>query len=290
MRQYFKIAGHIVCIESDDALYVDQIEGFSLFRVDAATRIDARIDARIDVSISLRSSLPHDAIGEPYFTLKTELATSHFFESSGESVMQVIQDGLHVLSLIHDNRDNTNTIFGRMDPALLRFALWVAYNFSVAHTRTFAVHSSSVVYNGNAAIFLGESGTGKSTHARLVCSVLHGATILNDDSPVIRVEDGEPFVYGSPWSGKNPYYKQQKARLTAVARISQAGHNTLTKVPLHEAIGALLPSFPPELYLSGFYGQSVYNVLSDILERVPVYSLECLPDEMAARLSAGMLF
>lgn len=36
---------------------------------------------------------------------------------------------------------------------------------------------------------------------------------MNDDNPVVRVIDGEAMIYGSPWSGKTPCYRQVKAPL-----------------------------------------------------------------------------
>ena len=56
-------------------------------------------------------------------------------------------------------------------------------------------------------LFLGHSGTGKSTHARQWLAAFDDAWLLNDDNPILRVmEDGEVRVYGSPWSGKTHFY------------------------------------------------------------------------------------
>ena len=55
---------------------------------------------------------------------------------------------------------------------------------------TLAIHSSCIVYRDKAVLFLGESGTGKSTHTRLWRENIPEAVLLNDDSPMIRVEDG----------------------------------------------------------------------------------------------------
>ena len=92
---------------------------------------------------------------------------------------------------------------GRPDPSLLRFGLWMS--FGIAHNpHSIAIHSSVIVHSGRAVLFLGESGTGKSTHTRLWREHIPGAQLLNDDSPIVRVVEGVPTVFGSPWSGKTP--------------------------------------------------------------------------------------
>ena len=57
------------------------------------------------------------------------------------------------------------------------------------------------------------------------------AFLLNDDSPVLRVEDDVVQVYGSPWSGKTPCYRQECHKLEACVRLSQAPYNRITSCP-----------------------------------------------------------
>ena len=49
-----------------------------------------------------------------------------------------------------------------------------------------------------------------------------GCDLMNDDNPVVRVIDGEAMIYGSPWSGKTPCYRQVKAPLGAITQIDRA--------------------------------------------------------------------
>jgi hypothetical protein len=66
-----------------------------------------------------------------------------------------------------------------------------------------ALHGSAICYKGNAIIFSAPSGTGKSTQTHLWTSLFKEITIINDDKPLLRVEEGIPMVYGTPWSGKD---------------------------------------------------------------------------------------
>lgn len=116
--------------------------------------------------------------------------------------------------------DATSDITPEHNPALFRFGLWTMFNIAALERRAVAVHSSVISLDGRAVLFLGESGTGKSTHTRLWREHIPGARLLNDDSPIIRIApegaaeaasapaaDTIPALQGvlacgSPWSGK----------------------------------------------------------------------------------------
>ena len=156
---------------------------------------------------------------------------------------------------------------------------------------TIAIHSSCIVSEGNAVIFLGESGTGKSTHTRLWRENIPGALLLNDDSPIVRVlEDGTVWVYGSPWSGKTPCYKQERYPLAGCVRLRQAPYNKIHKLHLLKGYAALHPSCPPEFAYDERIYSHISSTLGAILKVVPCWWLECLPDAAAAQLSYNTIF
>ena len=72
-----------------------------------------------------------------------------------------------------------------------------------------SVHASCVSQDGRSFLFLGKSGTGKSTHARQWLETFPDCHLLNDDNPVLRIEGGRVMAYGTPWSGKTPCYKNE---------------------------------------------------------------------------------
>ena len=174
---------------------------------------------------------------------------------------------------------------GNWSMRLYRFALWVGYGLMTLPYQTVAIHSSCIVYQGKAVLFLGESGTGKSTHTRLWRENIPGAVLLNDDSPMIRVEEGKVWAYGSPWSGKTPCYKQERYELAGCVRLSQAPYNRIKKLSVIQGYGAIHPSCPPEFAYDPVLYDHVSGFISQLLSNVPFYHLACLPDGEAARLS-----
>ncbi len=177
-----------------------------------------------------------------------------------------------------------------VDADMLRFALWIALSMMSASSKMTLVHSSTIVHQGRAVLFLGESGTGKSTHTRLWMKSIPDAHLLNDDSPVLAVENGEAVVYGSPWSGKTHCYHQLRFPLAGVVRLSQAPYNSIRRLSIIEAFSALHPSFPPALAQDDRFQDMLVDMLSEVLSLVPVFHLECLPDEDAAWTSRDAIF
>ena len=171
-----------------------------------------------------------------------------------------------------------------------KFALWIGYGLMTCHQDTIAIHSSCIVFKDEAVLFLGESGTGKSTHTRLWRENIPGAILLNDDSPLIRVENGDVWVYGSPWSGKTPCYKDERYKLRGCVRLSQAPCNQIKKQTVLQSYGALHPSCPPEFAYDEYLYDGVSHTLNGILSAVPCYHLACLPDAEAAWLSCKTFF
>ena len=217
------------------------------------------------------------------------------FLRSAEDYILTIKNATLAEHIFKSNRRDsgcvqTNAGVVDTDYSFLRFGIWFMLNIVAVQRLTAAVHSSVIVCHDEAVMFLGESGTGKSTHTRLWRENIAGATLLNDDSPFVGLRDGRVVAYGSPWSGKTPCYKNECYPIRAIVRLSQAPHNQMRKLRSLQAIGALLPSLPPAFAFDEKLEDAVMNVLSAVVSKVPVYHLECLPNAEAAQLSHDTIF
>lgn len=171
------------------------------------------------------------------------------------------------------------------DMSALRFALWTAYGMMGVRMGAVPVHSSVVVCNGQSVMCLGESGTGKSTHTRLWLENIEGTSLLNDDSPIVRVDGDEVRVYGSPWSGKTPCFRQEHYPIAGLLRLEQRKENIIRRLGVVEGFTALQPSCPPCFAHEERCLDLLVEFISNVIERVPVYRMGCLPNADAARLS-----
>ena len=160
-------------------------------------------------------------------------------------------------------------------------ALMLLYAFASADHNTLLIHASAVEYDGKAYLFLGKSGTGKSTHTRLWTENISGAALLNDDNPVIRIKDDGIYVYGSPWSGKTPCYLSRKVVAGAFVRLHQAPRNDIRSLHGIKAYAAVLPACSCMKWDTEM-SAAVHRTVSRVIESVAVYDMECLPDREAA--------
>ena len=170
-------------------------------------------------------------------------------------------------------------------------ALMLLFAFRTAPLMTLEMHAAVVVRGEEARgdkargyLFLGHSGTGKSTHARMWLQAFPDAWLLNDDNPILRVmEDGEVRVFGSPWSGKTPCYNNAYARVGGIIKLSQAPHNQIRKLSLPEAYAYILSS-ASGLKIERQMTDNMYNTIRDIITQVGCYHMECLPNTEAAEV------
>lgn len=173
-------------------------------------------------------------------------------------------------------------------PFLNNFTM-IAYTMTSSKLKTLKLHASVIEKKGKAVLFLGKSGTGKSTHSRLWQEFVPGSTLLNDDEPVVRIfNDGNVKVYGSPWSGKTPCYKNISGKIMAIVHLFQSPENILTRL---EGISALSSVFQSCSVLRSNKQNKdlVFDSVADLIETVPVYRLDCRPDREAVSLTETLL-
>lgn len=184
------------------------------------------------------------------------------------------------------------TIHGIAPPRHILDHIFIfAFSVAGAARNILLIHASTIVYKGHAVMFLGESGTGKSTHSRMWLESIAGTTLLNDDAPAVRISaDGTVTAFGTPWSGKTPCYRNEAYPLAALARIKRAPYNLISRQSPLKAFGAVLPSCLPTLQQDEAMLDTLCSALSPLLSRIPVYMLECLPNTDAAKVACGNIF
>ena len=146
------------------------------------------------------------------------------------------------------------------------------------------LHSSAVELDGNAYLFSGPSGVGKSTQTGLWTKLFPSARVFNDDKPALRPMDGKWYAYGTPWSGKHGININIKVPIKGICFLKQGTENKIRRLSPIEAVSAVMTQT-----IWRFMRSESLDVLMKIVEglvtSVPVWMMECLPNEDAARLS-----
>lgn len=193
-------------------------------------------------------------------------------------------DGEVVGAFICDAAMQKAVLYGEPSRFAIDNTLMLLFAFATANSRTLLFHASVIVREGKGYLFLGKSGTGKSTHAEQWLKAFADAERLNDDNPVVRVlEDGSVRVYGSPWSGKTPCYKAADAEVKALVQLAQAPKNEIRLLRPTQAYPYILSSVSGLKILPQMMDR-LYETIAALLESTPVFFLDCLPNTDAAEV------
>lgn len=282
MIKSYKVAGHVFCVEMPDRhplwSMMAQYEPFEI--ADGSERIFI-LSWEQDLGNAEKTPVYVEA-PEDEGQSRIELyrtAEGWRFEMAPTSHAKVVccLDSSEDFSVAKFSTDpvRSSALFGLNNSLMLLFA------FRTAGMMTLEMHSSVVVNDGKGYMFLGKSGTGKSTHSRQWLEHIPGSVLLNDDNPIIRVEDGVARVYGSPWSGKTPCYKNADAPIGAIVRIRQHPENLIRRQSVVESYASLYSS------CSGLKSQrdiadGLHSTLEFVAVNVPCFVLDCRPDHEAA--------
>lgn len=196
----------------------------------------------------------------------------------------------HLASAMKTNADFSEcviSLFGDEDDQRfgLGNAMMIAFAFAAAYYNVVLMHASVTMNNGYGYLFLGKSGTGKSTHSKLWRQYIEGSDLLNDDNPAVRAfDDGRVVVYGTPWSGKTPCYRNLQMPVGAYVRLEQYPENVIRQETRLETFASVLSSCSTMVWDKPSYDH-ITNTVSQIASKVSAYYLRCRADQEAAQLS-----
>lgn len=150
------------------------------------------------------------------------------------------------------------------------------------------LHSSAVELDGEAYLFSGPCGMGKSTHTGIWKEVFPSARVFNDDKPALRFIDGVWYAYGTPWCGKDGININLKVPLKAICFLRRGSENKIRRLSKIEAAAAIFSQTT-----NRFGSERGLDYLTDMIDKlvcnVPVYELANRPEPEAAILSHGVM-
>ena len=296
------VAGHSFQVESSNERLLAQMMNYEPFGItqelDTEPIFTLRVEQNGLLSMEQREVYPHVFTDnseddmpriEVYRSLEKEWLIRISQIATSPICCELVCDADFTRGMLHIDAECQDVRF------CIDNGLMLMYAFRTAPLMTLEMHAAVVVKRGDEAkrregdeakgyLFLGHSGTGKSTHARQWLAAFEDAWLLNDDNPILRVMDnGEVRVYGSPWSGKTPCYKNESAPVGGIIKLSQAPENKIQTISLPQAYAYMLSS-ASGLKMEQTMADNMFETIKHIITHIPCYHLACLPDEEAARV------
>ena len=148
-----------------------------------------------------------------------------------------------------------------------------SYQFVAANAGALLTHSAAVIYNGEAILFCGVSGSGKSTQASSWIQY-YNAEPINFDHPCILWNNNIPIAYGTPWGGKEGFCMPVGAPIKAIVFVKKSKVSNVYELHKGEAFGWLtvtnaLPHLVPEM------DEKMITTVERLVQSIPIYYQEC---------------
>lgn len=144
------------------------------------------------------------------------------------------------------------------------------------------LHASCIQTEYGGILFSGVSGAGKSTQADLWIRN-RGARLINGDRTILYKNNTIWEAYGSPFAGSSNCHLNKKTPIRAIVMLRQGENNTLKRLSEKEAFYYLYPMSTVYTWDKEFVNR-IINILSLIVQEVPVYQMICTPDENAVKI------
>jgi len=139
--------------------------------------------------------------------------------------------------------------------------------------------------DGQGYLFLGHSGAGKTTTARM-WQKAGGVQVLSDDRIIVRSLEGVTWMYGTPWHGEAKLALPARTLLRQIFFLRHGKRNEIVPLGRAEALARFLAcSFVPFYSRSGL--DFALAFFQQLIDSLPCAELQFVPEERAVELARG---
>ena len=156
----------------------------------------------------------------------------------------------------------------------------------------FLLHSATFDVDGVGVAFAAHSGTGKTTHMRLWQKYLGDKmTVVNGDKPIVRFFENEtniPYVYGTPWNGKERLGTNTHSPLRHICFIERSKTNYVEKIAPKDAVDRIfnqvyMPKNPAAV-------MNTIRLINQLISSCELWIIHCNMEPEAAKVAYEAIF
>ena len=156
-----------------------------------------------------------------------------------------------------------------------------------AHNQ-FILHCSYIIHKGEAILFTGPSGIGKSTQADL-WDKYKDIQIINGDRAVLSMDNQKLYASGCSFCGTSEYCENVKSPVRAIVILDQALENQIVKLPYKDTVMHLFKQITINYYNEQFFNDAM-NFIDAIIEKNNIYHMRCNISRQAVDLLYDTLY
>ena len=134
------------------------------------------------------------------------------------------------------------------------------YSIWLAQFGDLILHASGAIRDGRGYCFLGEAGAGKSTLARVLAQDPE-ATILGEDSLILRHLNGRFWIFGTPWHLDPDFCSPAGAPLEKLFFLDRSKPNGINLAPPIDGISQVLKTAVIPYYHPGWLSRIIENLV-----------------------------
>lgn len=173
------------------------------------------------------------------------------------------------------DEEERNSIVGMSRGAYEATVVFRKICLEVLNYNGIMIHSAVVGLNDEAYGFIASSGTGKTTHTRLWLEYFKEQNVryINGDKPIYRFIDGNLYVCGHPWAGKEGYHTNENVLVKGLCFLERGKTNSISRIDPKEVVKRLFK----QLVMPDKEEQmnNMFDLLTRIVNEVPFYLLKC---------------
>ncbi len=223
---------------------------------------------------------------QPMFQSTREYCRPYLTDKEPDHFILVSNDDLAAEQLILEREAVEQGIKPRKfkDPFLERAIIQRRVADFMISRNALMLHGSTVAVDGRAYLFTAPCGTGKSTHTRLWRALFGDrAMMVNDDKPFLRIVNDVVLACGSPWCGKHGLASNVCVPLQGICILSRGKENRIHQADAESVMEILRQQ--AHTPADGDLLEQSYALIHAIVNRVPLWQLECNMDPEAAQIS-----